>query len=757
MSAHATTSSLTALLNSLHTHLQTQTQLLPTLHSQLGLPPSALEDDLEALQEELVKGVEKQVETRRKEVEEWMSRCDVVEKECIRYSKALGGNIKSTGNSVGELRKEAVLPRRYDLVAEHQEKLRQLYHSKLEQLTTITNRINSLARTLGSTFFGPDVREPSAADGENVLDPESHRDVSPERFLKLEKELVRGKAEVGKRLSQLSGLFVQIDWLYSELGISAPTLDDLSSRSASTSTTPTSDPFLSTPTPSSRSGSSTNFLRDEQAASLEVEYQRTFARFVARIEEADDEALTDNQGVPYGLESVDPAPGLLSWAKGLQGSLEDLKRRREAHIQGMYDQLEGLWRRLGVGEADMDAFVENHRGSTEDTVREYEEELERMLELKRDRMGTFIESARQEIVKLWDDLMVGGDERADFAPFVDDENTEELLTIHEDEVRRLKEERRLKAPLLASVRKYFDICEEEKELALAAADQTRLLGRGPRDPGRLLREEKMRKRVSKEKPRLEQDLLVSIPAWEQDTSRPFLVHGESFLQMLTETVAAADQENKRRPPRAGSVPPRATTPVNSTNSYVPGTRAGAVTPAVRSSSTISSHSLPNKRQKLNDSTVSGHRTGRAPLGNHRGNNTQARPGSPTKVPVKTPGTISSVPRPTTLAIPKPGTQYHALGYGRVPGTMARSSGMRSASAGVKVSSARVHSKFQKSSKSIPGAGFSMLRKASRAKRESFKPRSSTDTTETGKNVGIGSARWGAGLAGSVKEEEGEGY
>ena len=83
-----------------------------------------------------------------------------------------------------------------------------------------------------------------------------------------------------------------------------------------------------------------------------------------------------------------------------------------------------------------------------------------------------------------------------------DEHTEELLLIHENEIRRLKEERRLKAPLLASIRKYFEICEEEKELAAAAQDQSRLLGRGPRDPGRLLREEKMRKRVTREKPRV---------------------------------------------------------------------------------------------------------------------------------------------------------------------------------------------------------------------------------------------------------------
>lgn len=83
-----------------------------------------------------------------------------------------------------------------------------------------------------------------------------------------------------------------------------------------------------------------------------------------------------------------------------------------------------------------------------------------------------------------------------------DEHTEELLSIHEEEIMRLKDERRMKAPLLAAIKKYFEICEEEKELAAAASDQSRLLGRGPRDPGRLLREEKMRKRVNKEKPRV---------------------------------------------------------------------------------------------------------------------------------------------------------------------------------------------------------------------------------------------------------------
>lgn len=249
----------------------------------------------------------------------------------------------------------------------------------------------------------------------------------------------------------------------------------------------------------------------------ESSYQAIFARFVARVAETEEEALSENQAIPVGLETVDPTPGLLAWASNLRTFLEETKRRRETHIQAMYDQLEGLWRRLGVADEDMDAFVEEHRGTTNEIIREYEEELERMLELKRERMGMFVGSAREEIVRLWNELMVGEEERADFAPFADgkvlpiiirvinfvpDEHTEELLTIHEDEIRRLKEERRNKAPLLASIKKYFEICEEERELAAAASDQTRLLGRGSRDPGRLLREEKMRKRVSKEKPRV---------------------------------------------------------------------------------------------------------------------------------------------------------------------------------------------------------------------------------------------------------------
>ena len=71
-----------------------------------------------------------------------------------------------------------------------------MYHTKLEQLTTLTNRISALSRTLGLDYFPPDILESVPAAGEDDQKSDPRRDVTPERFTRIEKELVRGKGEV---------------------------------------------------------------------------------------------------------------------------------------------------------------------------------------------------------------------------------------------------------------------------------------------------------------------------------------------------------------------------------------------------------------------------------------------------------------------------------------------------------------------------------------------------------------------------------
>ncbi|KAF9223144.1 hypothetical protein BS17DRAFT_782435 [Gyrodon lividus] len=768
--------SLSTLLSTLHTHLNAQTQLLPQLHAQLGLPATALEDELQELQHTLTRAVESQIDVRRKQVQEWEIKCDEVEMGCSRYFKALGTNAKVAG-SLSDIKSEKVLPRRHERAMEYQERLRQVYHTKLEQLTTLTNRLNTLSRTLGSNYFPADILRSAVATEEDPSNPNALRDVVPERFSKLEKELVRGKGEVTKRLAQLGEVFIQIDWLYTELGVGPPEFDDTfpgpvtsssstlavpsyalpRSSSSCSLRPPSSDPFLastSTPTPSSQGKSETGFLfRSTSPSPMALseltgdptrEYYQAFSRFVNLLDSSSAPDL-----VPSALLTslgVEPTQNILLWVDQRYTELMELKRRRETHIQAMYDQLEALWRRMGVDDGAMDGFVEANRGTTPQVIQAYEEELERMIDLKRERMGEFIGNARSEIESLWNELITGEDERADFAAFADDEHTEDLLCQHEHEIARLKTEVRLKTPLLTSIRKYFDICEEEKELERAAGDQTRLLGRGGgRDPGRLLREEKMRKRVGKEKPKLEQQLLSSLPAWEQANGRPFLVHGESMLQILMENISANEQENKKKAPasqysmqtvnankpagpatRSRSLEPGG----SSKGGYIPGKShnalAGTITPAVRSGSSMAQGT--NKRQRLAD-----------------GSSKPVRSSSPAKG--RTPsGGSSGLPRPITQAAPpvpqvttmKQAEGYAALGWGRAPSTMQRTTS-RGASNGHSTSlSSSMSSHYLPKSKSY-GAGSvtsSVARestscKAGRIKRESFKPRPSIDAGNTG--------------------------
>jgi len=211
---------LSTLLSALHTQLNAQTQLLPTLHAQLGLPATALEDELQTLQHTLTRAVESQIEMRMKQVEEWEAKCKEVEMGCSRYSKALGTHAKVAG-SLNDIKSEKILPRRYERATEYQEKLRQVsvasfiyfdivfliftvkvYHTKLEQLTTLITRLTVLSRTLGATYFPADILQSCLAPDECPDDAKALRDVMPERFSKLEKELVRGKGEVVSLIPQ---------------------------------------------------------------------------------------------------------------------------------------------------------------------------------------------------------------------------------------------------------------------------------------------------------------------------------------------------------------------------------------------------------------------------------------------------------------------------------------------------------------------------------------------------------------------------
>lgn len=282
-----------------------------------------------------------------------------------------------------------------------------------------------------------------------------------------------------------------------------------------------------------------------------------------------------------------------------------------------------------------------NRGCGIRQINEFQDELARLNELKHENLHLFVEDARYRIQELWDSLYFSEDEMLEFTPAFSDVYSDALLEAHERELARLEALKEQRAPILALVDRHRTLVTEQKELQASAQDASRLMGRGQkgekRDPGKLLREEKMRKRIARELPKVSADLYKALEEWEDEYGRQFLVHGEPYLETLEEESKAAPGIRSRTPST------RSRTPANPPPSATRGQRS--VGPS-RANSTGRS-AAPSRAMTKTP-------TGAPPKRERAGTVTNTK-GSPSRIPARVPlgnlqhGTNSPGRRPESRA------------------------------------------------------------------------------------------------------------
>ncbi|UPX14755.1 Microtubule bundling protein [Ascochyta rabiei] len=333
--------------------------------------------------------------------------------------------------------------------------------------------------------------------------------------------------------------------------------------------------------------------------------------------------------------------------KAKKERLIEEKRGRERRLAQLRATIEELWERLSVEPNERKHFLASNRGCGLRTINEFEDELSRLNELKRQNLHIFVEEARIKLQELWDALYFSEEEMLDFTPAFSDVCSDALLSAHEAEISRLESLKEQRLPILSKIDRHRELIKERTELQQSSQDASRLMGRGQkgekRDPGKLLREEKMRKRIAKDLPKVEADLRATLEGYESEWGRPFLVHGERYLDEL---YAVAQK----------GPPPRAKTP---SNMSMP-TKQGTLT---RSNSTIrprsgTVHGQAVHRQTLNEppsrakTPVSTNFGASVMRGNPFAQSVSAASGakSPSKLPTRAPQKTMGSPerRPGTL-------------------------------------------------------------------------------------------------------------
>ncbi|KAF3048587.1 hypothetical protein E8E11_007902 [Didymella keratinophila] len=394
-------------------------------------------------------------------------------------------------------------------------------------------------------------------------------------------------------------------------------------------------------------------ISDSYIAKLDREFTRVYEEYTKRLDQVQvicqeiiqlwaelgtPQAQTDSEIVKHHRESPEQL-GLhktdLAALQAKKDRLIEEKRGRERRIAQLRATIEELWERLSVDPSEQKHFLASNRGCGLRTINEFESELARLNELKQQNLHIFVEEARIKLQELWDALYFSEEEMLDFTPAFSDVCSDALLSAHEAEISRLERLKEQRLPVLSKIDRHRELIKERTELQQSSQDASRLMGQkgAKRDPGKLLREEKMRKRIAKELPKVEADLKATLEAYEGEWGRPFLVHGERYLDELY----AAEQKGP---------PPRAKTPSNQSMPSKQGTLTRGNSSARPRSNTNYGQSTinvqTNHRQTLNEPPT---RTKTPVTGNFaaslRGNPfaqsvSAARSTSPSKLPTRAP-------------------------------------------------------------------------------------------------------------------------
>lgn len=188
------------------------------------------------------------------------------------------------------------------------------------------------------------------------------------------------------------------------------------------------------PTSSDGSIPTTFDLSHTYVTALDDEFTRVYEEYTRRVaivqttseeiiklwaELGTPQAQTDSSIVEHHRDSPEQLGLHRDDLKRLADKKEKLveeKRGRERRLKELRSEVGDLWDRLGVAEQDCKAFLNNNRGCGLRVINEFEDELARLKELKRQNLHLFVEDARYKLQELWDALYFSEEEMLEFTP-----------------------------------------------------------------------------------------------------------------------------------------------------------------------------------------------------------------------------------------------------------------------------------------------------------------------------------------------------
>ncbi|XP_052750360.1 protein regulator of cytokinesis 1-like [Galleria mellonella] len=281
----------------------------------------------------------------------------------------------------------------------------------------------------------------------------------------------------------------------------------------------------------------------------------------------------------------------------LHQDLQEKYEQTNNRVLELRERLSKLWDCLEEDQVYRENFLHAHPGCHPHTEAAIKQEIKRCDQIKRQKIQVFVANVRTKIKLMWDNVMYSTREREEFLHYFQDIFTEDTLTLHELYLERITKYYNDNKNIFELVMTRKNLWLKMTELEARASEPGRYHNRG----GQLLKEEKERKAIANNLPKIEAQLRELVAEYETKTGNVFTVEGKPLIQLIEEEWEArkAERHNKLSARKAVA----ALTPTTPLLRSLATSPRGKRDRTAAGFGTADRHRLPPKRQLITGSAT----------------------------------------------------------------------------------------------------------------------------------------------------------
>ncbi|GMH95643.1 hypothetical protein TL16_g13208 [Triparma laevis f. inornata] len=181
----------------------------------------------------------------------------------------------------------------------------------------------------------------------------------------------------------------------------------------------------------------------------------------------EEQLLLENKKLEVELDAKEGGFKDTKSARGKNEGLKALKKRRMEDLKKLGEAIGKLWSELGVGNDERAEFTARVKatGMRPESKKVGEEEVKRLRGIKAEKQREQLKAARGEVEKHWDLCGYSDDQKSKFVEFKRDASEDEhLLDKHKTYLTSLKSEFDTKKPVLLLIQKYNSLAKSRLDL-----------------------------------------------------------------------------------------------------------------------------------------------------------------------------------------------------------------------------------------------------------------------------------------------------